>query len=207
MDYLHSTRGRLLASIKRRGAAPIEPLASDLAIAPSSVRQHLSALLGDGLVSVDQQRDRTGRPRQVYVVTPKGDALFPKRYAALAAALLEASEDSRPGPSLAAFVESEIAARKSRVNGLDTRTRMEEVAAIMRDDGGLTTVLPGPPLAISETNCVFAAVAALNPAICEAHVATVQRLLGVPTTFTRAADPFVGGCTWTAATETEARSA
>lgn len=201
MDPLQSTRGRILASIKRQGTGHPDLLASELGLASTSVRQHLTALQHDGYVATERVREGAGRPRHLYRITPAGDALFPKRYAALAAGLLHASADAANGRGgvVASFVEEEVAARKSRVNGLDTRSRMDEVAAIMREDGGMANVIEtDDAVGICEPNCIYAAVAVTEPAVCEAHVATIQRLLAIPATFTRTTDPFRGGCTWMA---------
>jgi len=202
MDYLQTTRGRILASIKRRGFSYPDHIATELDMAPTSVRQQLTLLQRDGYVAVSEVRERSGgRPRLAYRVTPHGDALFRKRYPEFAASVLSAAARIAGDASavLDAYVEGQLATRKGRVNGFDTRTRMQEVAAVMQEDGGMAEVIDvdGAP-AIREPNCVLAAIAAVDPAVCEAHTRLVQRLLAVPVAFSRTADPFTGGCVWTA---------
>ncbi|MGK2966260.1 MAG: helix-turn-helix transcriptional regulator [Tepidiformaceae bacterium] len=201
MDYLQTTRGRILASIKQHGQSHPDQIAPELGLASTSVRQHLNVLQRDGYVSVHEVREGTGRPRLVYRVTRTGDALFHKRYDAFATGVLMAAVRSGSAPEiLDAYVEDQVAARKGRVRGFDTRSRMREVAAVMQEDGGMAHVIEDDrSVAIREPNCVLAAIAAVDPAVCEAHVQLVQRLLAVPVTFNRTSDPYTGGCTWTAA--------
>lgn len=201
MEYLQTTRGRILASIKRHGSSYPDRIAAELELAPTSVRQQLTLLQRDGYVAVREVRERSGRPRLAYRVTPSGDALFRKRYDSFASGVLAAvvRVAGDPVAVLDAYVEQQLAARKGRVTGLDTRTRMQEVAAVMRDDGGMPEVIDdGTAPCIREANCVFAAIAAIDPAVCDAHTRLVQRLLAVPVAFARTSDPFDGGCTWTA---------
>ncbi len=198
MDYLQTTKGRILASIKRNGHGHPDTLASELGIAATSVRQHLTALQRDGYVAMQEERERPGRPRQVFRVTREGDALFPKRYDAFATEILDAALASGGANHLLSrFVEATVAARKGQVTGFDTRQRMDEVAEVMRDEGGMAGVIEDEHhLVLLEPNCVYASVASKQPAVCEAHTEIVQRLLAVPAVFTRCTDPHRGGCRW-----------
>lgn len=210
MDYLQTTRGRILASIKRHGSSYPDRIATELEMAATSVRQQLTLLQRDGYVTVREVREGSGRPRLTYRVTPRGDALFRKRYDTFATGVLAAAARLTGDASavLDAYVEGQVARGKGHVNGLDTRTRMQEVAAVMRDEGGLAEVtdVAGAPC-IREPNCVLAAIAAVDPAVCDAHSNLVERLLAVPVAFHRTPDPFMGGCTWTAVSATHASGA
>lgn len=199
MELAGSTRGRILALVKEQGRSHPDDIAAELGLATTSVRQHLSALERDGYVRPLEVREGTGRPRRLYSVTRSGDATFPKRYDFLAVTLLRNASDRRDADVVGQLVEGEVARLKNRVNGLDTRTRMEEVAQAMRDDGGMAHVVEesGGP-AIIEPNCVYSCVAATDRTICEAHVQIIERLLAVPVSFVRTADPFLGGCRWRA---------
>src|SRR4030088_494126 len=84
-----STRRAILLTIKRRGEARAEDLATALGITPSAVRQHLSGLVGEGLVSVREQRGGTGRPKYFYSTTGAAEELFPKTYGDLTNELLD----------------------------------------------------------------------------------------------------------------------
>jgi predicted ArsR family transcriptional regulator len=199
MELVGSTRGRILALVKEQGRSHPDDIAAQLGMATTSVRQHLSSLERDGYVRPHEVREGTGRPRRLYTVTRHGDATFPKRYDLLAANLLRYASDRRDSDVVGQLVEGEVARLKGRVNGLDTRTRMEEVAQAMRDDGGMARVMEDSGgLTIVEPNCVYSCVAATDRTICEAHVQIIERLLAVPVSFVRTSDPFLGGCRWRA---------
>src|SRR5580658_11127613 len=92
-----TTRRAILLTIKKQGEARADELASILGITPSAIRQHLAALLGEGLVSIREQRGSAGRPKHVYSVTPEAEGLFPKTYGELTCELLDYAAAEGPG--------------------------------------------------------------------------------------------------------------
>src|SRR6202035_2560467 len=104
-----TTRRAILLTIKKRGEARAEDLAAALSITPSAVRQHLTGLLGEGLVAVREQRGRAGRPRFFYSVTALAEPLFPKTYGGLANELLDYLDEDEPG-----MVDQMFARRRDR---------------------------------------------------------------------------------------------
>ncbi len=90
--FLASTRGRVLALVRRRGRTAPE-LAEELGISANAVRGHLAALQRDGLVEpVRVRREGVGKPPTVYASTASAEELFPKAYDAVLAGLLEVLE-------------------------------------------------------------------------------------------------------------------
>src|SRR5215204_3539154 len=83
-------RRRVLYAIRRRGEATAEQVAEQLRMTVRGARQHLTALVEDGLAETTESdpRGRRGRRALVYNVSPAGDALFPKAYAELTNELL-----------------------------------------------------------------------------------------------------------------------
>src|SRR3954465_5639547 len=80
LDAQAGGRRGILFALKKRGQARADELAAHLGITPSAVRQHLTGLLADGLVTFEEQRGGPGRPKHVYRLTPTADALFPRTY-------------------------------------------------------------------------------------------------------------------------------
>src|SRR4051794_27213486 len=83
---------------RRRGEATAEQVAEQLRMTVSGARQHLTALVEDGLAEATESeaRGRRGRRALLYNVSPAGDSLFPKAYAELTNELLGYLADEQP---------------------------------------------------------------------------------------------------------------
>ena len=84
-----TTRSVILDSLKMRHEATVDDLAADAGISPMTVRHHLNALHGDGLLSQRSVRRKVGRPYHVYSLSADGHELFPQRYVRLSNRLLD----------------------------------------------------------------------------------------------------------------------
>ena len=135
-----TTRRAILLTIKKRGEARAEDLATALAITPSAIRQHLTALLAEGLVAIREQRGGAGRPKHVYSVTAAAEALFPKTYGELTCELLDYAGAEGPGTVERLFDRRRrrrAAAAQVRLAGKDFDERVAELARILDEDGYL----------------------------------------------------------------------
>lgn len=83
------TKLRLLELLKRQGGQTMQQLATKLSLTVPGARRHLLNLEEEGLAQsrIEKPKGR-GRPQKVYLLTDKGEALFPKTYARLCAELL-----------------------------------------------------------------------------------------------------------------------
>lgn len=68
--------GQLLEHLLRNGAATIKDLEQGLGVTATAVRQQLANLTAEGLVTVSQDRQGVGRPRNVYTPTQRAYGLF-----------------------------------------------------------------------------------------------------------------------------------
>jgi predicted ArsR family transcriptional regulator len=89
------TQRRVLAALKRHGEATADELAGTLAISPSAVRQHLSALRPAGLIEARRDHGHTGRPADRYHATERTEPLF-ARADDLSIELLSLVDDEHP---------------------------------------------------------------------------------------------------------------
>jgi predicted ArsR family transcriptional regulator len=197
-----STKGRLLALLKRHGGCTVDDLSAGLGLAPMTVRQHLTVLERDALVEVREVRSGPGRPRHVYRLTPRGEDAFPKRYDRLAAALLHEiaalEPDDLAGRTPAQkqeLVLGRLAQREAerlgpRIRGLTLAERVASVVAALEAEGGLTEWHQSERgYEIREYNCVYRGIAGEQPVVCAWHRDLLSRLLGVPVT--RAEQPLI----------------
>lgn len=159
-----TTRRAILLTIKKQGEARADELASILGITPSAIRQHLAALLGEGLVAVREQRGSAGRPKHVYSVTTEAEGLFPKTYGELTCELLDYAGAEGPGTVDRLFErrrQRRVSAAVARLAGKSFDARVAELAQILDEDGYLADTVRGDDgeWRIVEHNCAILEVA------------------------------------------------
>jgi predicted ArsR family transcriptional regulator len=75
-----STKAKILILLKRNGGHSVAELASELNLAPITVRQQITRLERDGLLVAEQRASPSGRPHYVFRLTEKARAsAFPQR--------------------------------------------------------------------------------------------------------------------------------
>ena len=97
--FLESTRGRIVALLRRSGRT-VEELARALGLTDNGVRAHLATLERDGIVRQRGSVRRgsgVGKPAYVYELAPEAADLFPKAHAPVLLRLLDVLSE-RLGP-------------------------------------------------------------------------------------------------------------
>ena len=112
----------------------------------SGARQHLSALVDDGLAEAAESAEPTGkrgRRTLLYCVTATGDALFPKAYGELTNELLGFLDDEEPETVDRLFArrrDARTANAHARLAPLDTlEAKVAELTRILDEDGYLAS--------------------------------------------------------------------
>lgn len=197
---MQSSKTRILALLKRSGARSVDDLAAALQLAPMTVRQHLTALERDELVSVAERRNGAGRPRHLYSLTERGDAAFPRRYDRFASMLLAELQnlDASPLPSgcpdrMAAVLEhlarQEAEPHRLRLSRLDLPERARETAAVLHEIGGFAEAAErADGIEIRDYNCVYRGLRPAEAGPCAWHARLVPLLLGVPIEITESGE-------------------
>jgi predicted ArsR family transcriptional regulator len=187
---VHTTKGKILTQLKRRGGSTVDELAKALGLAPMTVRQHLIALQRDDFVEAQQVRRPVGRPHFAYRLTDKGERSFPRRYDRLAELILDevaalgGDEIDGLGPAeKTSLVLRRLADRLADeyaplVEGKGLEERVDVVAGILDGEGGLAEWERNDEgFEIRDFNCSFSRVAALNGHHCEWHRRFLTRML------------------------------
>ncbi len=159
-----TTRRAILLTIKQQGEARAEQLASTLGITPSAIRQHLTGLLGEGLVAIREQRGSAGRPKHVYSVTTRAESLFPKTYGELTCELLEYAGAEAEGTVDRLFERRRhrrAREAEARLAGGTFDEQVAELAKILDEDGYLAEAVQceDGEWRIIEHNCAILEVA------------------------------------------------
>lgn len=166
--------------LRHKHGLTVDQLGTQLQVTRNAIRQHLAALVGEGLVETGASKATRGRPTQLYVLSQKGSELFPRQYSWLAQLMLESVEQEAGGDGLRkrlAAMGAKVGAQlRAQHPGLRTRSdRVLKLGELMEQIGystAGTTVLD--PTVISADNCVFHDLALKNPDVCEFDLALLS---------------------------------
>src|SRR3954454_4019759 len=145
-------RRAVLYALRRRGQATADDIARQLDMTVSGARQHLTALVDDGLAEATElprPPGQRGRAQLAYMVTERADTLFPKAYGELTNELLGYMSESD-----ATLVDQLFARRRDeRVRNAERRlapkeslkAKVDELTHILDEDGYLASAekIPG----------------------------------------------------------------
>jgi len=175
----------VLSLLKRRGQATAKEIAGALGVTGMAVRKHLSVLSAAGLVTYETEHRPRGRPVRVYRLTREGHEVFPKNYDRLALAVLEEvarQEGPKRLTSLVRAYHKHLRQQaQERLQGLDFSRRVQEVAALLDENGHMAEFRPHPEgYVILEHNCTISRVSQRFPECCQAELALLRDLLKAP---------------------------
>ena len=188
---IQATRQQILEYLQRHGRATVKDLGNLLGLTSTGIRQHLTVLERDGLVTAHEERGRVGRPTLVYSLTDKADSLFPKTYDTLAGVLIEEIRSSQGNEHLQDLLhraaERMAAPYVERVRGKPVAERVKVTGRIMEEQGYLVDCRKGDgdEYWIDEFTCPFPKVAQQEHAVCALHVEFVRLLAGGDTRLTQ----------------------
>lgn len=86
---MESTRYKILRLLQSKGSQTVEALATNIGLAPATIRRHLDILQRDRLVDFREVHKKTGRPEYSFFLTEEGHETLPKNYEKLLAATVE----------------------------------------------------------------------------------------------------------------------
>ena len=178
-------RRTVLYALRRRGQATAEDLAQNLDMTVSGARQHLTALVEDGLAETTElprPDGRRGRPQLAYAVTERADALFPKAYGELTNELLGYAAESDAGLIDELFARRRDERVRNAVARVEPRrglkAKVTELTRILDEDGYLATCEPMPGgFRIVEHNCAILAVARRYGQACTSELDFIRTVL------------------------------
>lgn len=166
--------------------ATVEDLCGATSITHNAVRQHLTALMAQGLVARGESIPSGGRPRACFVLLPAGRELFPRNYALIADGVLEYLYAHEGAQAVQAML-AEMGAKLGR-------DAAERIAAA-RDPAEVTRLLAeqldtlgyeaqvadvdGHP-EVEAWNCVFHSLARTHPDVCSFDLAFMSAATGHP---------------------------
>ncbi len=178
--FFASTRGRVVMLL-RRSSRTVNELADELELTDNAVRAHLTTLERDGLVQQEGLRRGAGKPSYAYGLSPDAEALFPKAYAPVLAAVVEAVRERR-GDDEARLVLREAGTRLAAPPAVDmpVEERIARATEAIGALGGLAEVEPeGDHYLLRGRACPLADVVQRAPDACQIAEALLAGTTGL----------------------------
>lgn len=182
---LGASQRRVLVLLKRDGEQSVGELAGRLELAAETVRGHMNALAGLDLVRrAGSRKDGPGRPEILYGLTDEAEDLFPHAEGRLLRELTAYLTEDGHEQVLEAFFETRLARQReearTRVEGLSGRERLEEVAAILSEEGFMAEIVEveGGETRLCLCHCPLKEMVAASRLPCRAEVDWIGEMLG-----------------------------
>lgn len=182
LELLGSRQQALLKLLlKNKGGLTMDELSENLKISRNAVRQHVSALESNGIVTEGETRPSGGRPEQLYILTNEGKEFFPRNYSWLAQLMIESITQesgadglkerlSAMGVGVAQQLLSQNAALKTREQKVE---KLVEVMDMLGFSARNSTVEGDVPV-IEADNCIFHNLAMKKSEICQFDLALLS---------------------------------
>jgi predicted ArsR family transcriptional regulator len=174
--------------LERKTGLTVEELAGRLHVSRNAVRQHLTSLEAEGLITKGSTQATGGRPEQLYVLSTGGHESFPRKYSWFSELLLDSLKAEKGENALAARFEKlgqqvGTQLQASHRPPENPSERVKRLATIMHELG--YEAKPTEPVGrqlpmIEATNCVFHQLATRFPEICHFDLALLSTFVGRP---------------------------
>jgi predicted ArsR family transcriptional regulator len=171
-----------ILKILKRERCTVDDLSDRIGISPTAVRQHLTILEGESLITRETLKEGIGRPKVIYNTTEKTEELFPKFYSWLAEQLIE-HLIGEYGERKVDYILKKVGTTFSlpylhQVQGKSLEERVTIAVDVMSEWGAYISVENnGEYYLLKNYNCSFYAVAQKYPQVCCIHAAFLEQLL------------------------------
>jgi predicted ArsR family transcriptional regulator len=170
--FFQTTRGKIVAALRRRHSASAVDLAGEFGLSPNAIRQQLLSLERDGYVAEHSVRRGPTKPTLEFSLTPTAEELFPQQYDKMLNAVLREVKTSFGSDALdtvlAKLGERAVTKYREKLVAADPKGRAYELAALLRENGVEADVVEGPggSLELREHNCPYAQTVGEHPEVC-----------------------------------------
>jgi predicted ArsR family transcriptional regulator len=197
-NYARPTADRFLVLLKKRGPQTTAELAKAEGVTGEAVRQQLTRLADDGLVTATAERRGVGRPAQVWALTEAGHGRFPDTHAELTAQLLRMIRSQLGEEALEKLIDARTAETKAAYEtalqgAADLGEKVARLAEARTREGYLAESWEeGDGYVLVENHCPICTAAKECQGFCRAELETFRDVLGPQATVERA-EHIVGG--------------
>lgn len=175
---------QILLLLKTRGPSTAAALAKTLRITPMGVRQHLTRLATEGLVTHADERLTVGRPKRHWRITAAAESRFPDSHAQMTMEILASARKVFGARGLDRLIrqrEKETLARyRAAMRGArSVAERVRRLAALRSDEGYMAecTIKPDGSLLLVENHCPVCAAARTCQGLCRSELDIFRTVL------------------------------
>jgi len=169
---VHNTRRAVLEALRTAGSATVAQLSERVGVKAITIRHHLNALLAEGLVDSEEQRQTVGRPLYLYRLTPSAENLFPQKYHQLVERLLDQVKLSLPPETVDNLIKSLAKSLAAELqvdfDSLPEPDRLNRLIDLLAREGFMAQWRRTPHgVELVESHCPYYAVGQRHPEICQ----------------------------------------
>lgn len=182
-----SPAGQILKLLRQQGSLSIKEIETALGVTTTAVRQQLTTLMVEGLLTATNVREKRGRPHAMYHLSEKGQAFFARGYEDLALVLLEEVlrlKEPESAQRLLQRVSTRLAAQYAeQIHAAGLADRLQELVALLEKRGILSKVEEvDSAFVLIEYGCPYYGLAREHREVCGMEVEAMEQALGSPVT-------------------------
>ena len=181
--FFQTTRGKIVAELRRRSSASAAELAAVFGLSPNAVRQQLVVLERDGLVEEASVRRGPTKPTLEFSLTAAADKLFPQNYDKMLSAVLREVKTKYGEEAIEEIFDS-IARRavdkaKDRVTADVPEERVAQLTEVLREGGVVAeySLIDGGFM-LQEHSCPYSGVVKEHPEMCSVIHQVLDETIG-----------------------------
>lgn len=181
--FFQTTRGKIVAELRRRGSASAADLAGEFGLSPNAVRQQLVVLERDGLVVEKPVRRGPTKPTLEFSLTSDADKLFPQAYDKMLDAVLREVRDQFGGPAVERIFDGlsrkAVERARQKITASEPEQRVAQLTQMLRDSGVVAeySLIDGG-FALHEHNCPYSGVVKEHPEMCQVIHNVIDETIG-----------------------------
>jgi predicted ArsR family transcriptional regulator len=170
--FFQTTRGKIVAQLRRRGSASAADLAHEFGLSPNAVRQQLVVLERDGLVLEKPVRRGPTKPTLEFSLTGEADKLFPQAYDKMLDAVLREVRDQFGAPAVERIFDGlsrrAVERARQKITAQEPEQRVAQLTEMLRENGVVAeySLIDGG-FALHEHNCPYLGVVKEHPEVCQ----------------------------------------
>ncbi len=180
-----SPAGEVLSVMQRRGEVTIKDLEEALNVTANAVRQQVTALSAEGLISQQTENIGRGRPKHVYSLTVKGRSLLSQHYDDFTSSLLReilVNEGPEKVQDLMGRMSRRLAAQYEReLADLSSDERAAKLTKLLNAKGIMAEItFEENGIVFHEYTCPYYELARENRAICDMEEEMIAHAMNRP---------------------------
>lgn len=181
--FFQTTRGKIVAELRRHGSASAADLAREFGLSPNAVRQQLVVLERDGLVVEKPVRRGPTKPTLEFSLTRDADKLFPQAYDKMLDAVLREVRDQFGSPAVERIFDGlsrrAVERARQKITAQEPEQRVAQLTQMLREGGVVAeySLIDGG-FALHEHCCPYSDAAKENPEVCQVIHHVIDETIG-----------------------------